>query len=54
MSLVTRSIRPPGFYSGVFPLMDNAGWEKSAAMLRRLPQWRARLRRLEDTHGEEE
>jgi len=54
MSLVTRSIRRPGFYSGVFPLMDNAGWEKSAAMLRRLPQWRARLRRLEDTHEEEE
>lgn len=44
MSLVTRSIRRPGFYSGVFPLMDNADWEKAAAMVRQLPQWRARLR----------
>jgi UDP-3-O-[3-hydroxymyristoyl] glucosamine N-acyltransferase len=47
MSLVTRSIGRPGFYSGVYPLMDNADWEKSAALLRRLPQWRERLRRLE-------
>ncbi|MCO5108768.1 MAG: UDP-3-O-(3-hydroxymyristoyl)glucosamine N-acyltransferase [Burkholderiaceae bacterium] len=52
MSLVTRSIGEPGFYSGVFPLMDNAGWEKSAALLRQLPQWRARLRRLERTDRE--
>ncbi len=49
MSLVTRSIRQPGFYSGVFPLMDNAGWEKAAVMVRQLPQWRARLRALEKT-----
>ena len=47
MSLVTRSIRQPGFYSGVFPLMDNSDWERSAATLRRLPDLRARLRRLE-------
>jgi len=44
MSLVTRSIRRPGFYSGVFPLMDNADWEKAAALVRRLPQSRARER----------
>ncbi len=44
MSLVTRSIRRPGFYSGVFPLMDNADWEKAAALVRRLPQARARAR----------
>ena len=44
MSLVTRSIRRPGFYSGVFPLMDNADWEKAAALVRRLPQARARER----------
>ena len=47
MSLVTRSIRQPGFYSGVFPLMDNAGWEKAAATVRKLPALRDRLRRLE-------
>jgi len=54
MSLVTRSIRQPGFYSGVFPLMDNADWEKSAALLRHLPQWRMRLRRLERTDRDQE
>jgi len=53
MSLVTRSIRRPGFYSGVFPLMDNADWERSAAVLRRLPELRARLRRLERNDDEE-
>ncbi|HWS75402.1 MAG TPA: UDP-3-O-(3-hydroxymyristoyl)glucosamine N-acyltransferase [Quisquiliibacterium sp.] len=47
MSLVTRSIRKPGFYSGVFPLMDNAGWEKAAANVRQLPAIRDRLRKLE-------
>jgi len=53
MSLVTRSIRKPGFYSGVFPLMDNADWERAAATLRRLPDLRARLRRLERTDDED-
>ena len=47
MSLVTRSIRRPGFYTGVFPLMENAGWEKAAATVRQLPALRDRLRRLE-------
>jgi UDP-3-O-[3-hydroxymyristoyl] glucosamine N-acyltransferase len=53
MSLVTRSIRQPGFYSGVFPLMDNSDWERSAALLRRLPDLRARLRRLERSDDRE-
>ena len=47
MSLVTRSITRPGFYSGIFPLMDNADWERAAVLLRHLPDFRARLRRLE-------
>lgn len=47
MSLVTRSIRQPGFYSGVFPLMDNAEWERAGAIIRRLPDWRTRWRTLE-------
>lgn len=47
MALVTRSIRKPGFYSGSFPLMDNAQWERAAATLRHLPDLRARLRKLE-------
>ncbi|MGB7182610.1 MAG: UDP-3-O-(3-hydroxymyristoyl)glucosamine N-acyltransferase [Burkholderiaceae bacterium] len=47
MSLVTRSLNKPGFYSGTFPLMTNEQWEKSAAVLRRLPDLRTRLRQLE-------
>ena len=35
MSLVTRSITTPGFYTGVFPLMPNRDWEYAAAGLRR-------------------
>jgi UDP-3-O-[3-hydroxymyristoyl] glucosamine N-acyltransferase len=47
MSLVTRSIKEPGFYSGVFPLQDNADWERVAVSLKQLPQLRQRLRELE-------
>ncbi len=47
MSLVTRSIDKPGFYSGIFPLMDNSDWERAAVLLRRLPDLRARLIKLE-------
>ena len=47
MSLVTRSINKPGFYTGVFPLQDNSDWEKSAAVLKQLPSIRERLRALQ-------
>jgi UDP-3-O-[3-hydroxymyristoyl] glucosamine N-acyltransferase len=46
-SLVTRSIAKPGQYTGVFPLDDNASWEKNAATLRQLHSMRERLRALE-------
>jgi UDP-3-O-[3-hydroxymyristoyl] glucosamine N-acyltransferase len=46
-SLVTRSIAKPGQYTGVFPLDDNASWEKNAATLRQLHSLRERLRALE-------
>lgn len=46
-SVVTRSIHQPGHYSGVFPLDDNASWEKNAATLRNLHALRERLRALE-------
>jgi UDP-3-O-[3-hydroxymyristoyl] glucosamine N-acyltransferase len=46
-SLVTRSIAKPGQYTGVFPLDDNASWEKNAATLRQLHSLRDRLRALE-------
>jgi UDP-3-O-[3-hydroxymyristoyl] glucosamine N-acyltransferase len=46
-SVVTRSILQPGQYSGVFPIDDNAAWEKNAATLRQLHALRERLRALE-------
>jgi UDP-3-O-[3-hydroxymyristoyl] glucosamine N-acyltransferase len=46
-SVVMRSISKPGQYSGVFPIDDNAAWEKNAATLRQLHALRDRLRELE-------
>ena len=46
-SVVMRSIRQPGQYSGVFPLDDNASWEKNAATLRQLHTLRQRIKTLE-------
>jgi UDP-3-O-[3-hydroxymyristoyl] glucosamine N-acyltransferase len=46
-TLVTRSIKKPGQYTGVFPIDDNASWEKNAATLRQLHALRDRLRALE-------
>jgi UDP-3-O-[3-hydroxymyristoyl] glucosamine N-acyltransferase len=46
-SVVTRSILKPGHYTGIFPIDDNARWEKNAASLKRLDTLRDRLRALE-------
>lgn len=46
-SVVMRSIRQPGQYSGVFPIDDNASWEKNAATLRQLHKLRDRIKSLE-------
>ena len=48
-SLVTRSIHKPGHYTGVFPLDDNANWEKNAATLKQLHKLRERLKALENS-----
>ncbi len=47
-SVVTRSILKPGHYTGIFPIDDNASWEKNAASLKQLHGLRARVRSLED------
>jgi UDP-3-O-[3-hydroxymyristoyl] glucosamine N-acyltransferase len=44
---VSRSLHRPGVYSGMFPIDDNAAWEKNAATLRQLYDLRNRLRALE-------
>jgi len=46
-TVVSRSLRKPGVYSGTFPMDDNAAWEKNAATLRQLHSLRERLRALE-------
>jgi UDP-3-O-[3-hydroxymyristoyl] glucosamine N-acyltransferase len=46
-SLVTRSILKPGHYTGVFPIDDNAAWEKNAAALKQLHKLRERIKALE-------
>ena len=47
MSLISESISAPGFYGSSYPQMRNADWERSAAIVRQLPQLRRRLMRLE-------
>lgn len=47
-SVVTRTIRKPGHYTGMFPIDENAVWEKNAASLKQLHSLRDRIRALED------
>jgi len=47
-TVVTRSIRKAGHYTGMFPLDENAAWEKNAASLKQLHSLRDRIRALED------
>ena len=49
-SVVTRSIRKAGNYSGIFPLDENANWEKNAVTLKQLYALRERVRALEKKH----
>ena len=46
-TVVTRSIRKAGHYTGIFPIDDNAVWEKNAASLKQLHGLRDRIRSLE-------
>lgn len=44
---VTRSIHQPGLYTGMFPIDDNARWEKNAATVKQLHSLRERIKALE-------
>jgi UDP-3-O-[3-hydroxymyristoyl] glucosamine N-acyltransferase len=46
-SFVSRSILKPGLYSGIFPIDDNASWERNAATLKQLHKLRDRIKALE-------
>ena len=47
MSLVSRSVRQPGHYTGAFPLDRHENWSANAAALRHLAELRDRVRQLE-------
>jgi UDP-3-O-[3-hydroxymyristoyl] glucosamine N-acyltransferase len=49
-TVVTRSIRKAGHYTGLFPIDDNAAWEKNAVTLKQLHSLRERLIALEKTN----
>jgi len=53
-SVVTRSILRPGQYTGMFPIDDNAAWEKNAATLKQLYSLRDRLKALEKARQDSE
>jgi UDP-3-O-[3-hydroxymyristoyl] glucosamine N-acyltransferase len=46
-SFVSRSILKPGLYTGIFPIDENASWEKNAATLKQLHTLRERIKALE-------
>lgn len=46
-TLVTKSILKAGHYTGIFPLDDNATWERNAAALKQLHSLRDRIKILE-------
>ena len=46
-TFVSRSISKPGLYTGIFPMDDNAAWEKNAATLKQLYMLRERIKALE-------
>jgi UDP-3-O-[3-hydroxymyristoyl] glucosamine N-acyltransferase len=48
-TLVTKTISKPGFYTGVYPIQDNAEWEKNAVSLKRLNTLREQVKALEKT-----
>lgn len=50
---VMGSILKPGHYTGVFPIDDNASWQKNAATVRQLHTLRDRLRALEKAATQE-
>jgi UDP-3-O-[3-hydroxymyristoyl] glucosamine N-acyltransferase len=46
-TVVTKSIKKPGMYTGFFPIDDNDNWEKNAVTLKQLHLLRERIKQLE-------
>jgi UDP-3-O-[3-hydroxymyristoyl] glucosamine N-acyltransferase len=47
VTTVTSNIGKAGFYTGIYPLEDNASWERNAVLLRNLSKMREQLKRLQ-------
>ena len=45
--MISRSIRKPGTYTGMFPADDNASWARNTAVVRHLADLMDRVRSLE-------
>jgi UDP-3-O-[3-hydroxymyristoyl] glucosamine N-acyltransferase len=46
-TVVSKSILKPGHYTGIFPIDENASWERNAATLKQLHSLRDRIKTLE-------
>lgn len=46
-TVVSKSISKPGHYTGIFPIDDNASWERNAVTLKQLHRLRDRIKTLE-------
>jgi UDP-3-O-[3-hydroxymyristoyl] glucosamine N-acyltransferase len=51
-TVISRSIREPGTYTGMFPFDDNESWARNTALVRHLAELADRVRRLEKAKGE--
>ncbi len=47
-TVVTHALNKPGHYTGMFPIDENARWEKNAATLKQLHRLRDRIKALEE------
>ena len=53
-TVIARSIRKPGTYSGLFPADEHASWARNAAALRQLAKLARRLKALEKPQARKE
>jgi len=50
-TIITRSIRKPGTYTGLYPFDEHAGWTRNAALVRHLAKLAERIGALEKKRG---
>jgi UDP-3-O-[3-hydroxymyristoyl] glucosamine N-acyltransferase len=50
-TVISRSVRQPGTYTGMYPFDDNESWARNTALVRHLAELVERVRTLERAHG---